>query len=302
MIENSWVTPDGGRKSIAWTGTRIASGTQSPPYLLLVGRENPAAPSAPERRLPAEDRRRLELEERIANLTRELEKVRSEHEALTYTLAHDFRAPLRAMSGLSDALIEECARSSTDEEGLKYALRIARSAQQMDALIENLLVYNRVARMTVERDSLRLDSVLTEVIQSLGPEIRNREARLTFEISPLAVIADRTVLFLLIYQLLSNAVKFVQPGVIPAVSLRAERRDACIRLSVHDNGIGIPAEYHGVIFGLCERLNPAEAYPGTGMGLAIVGKAAERLHARVGLESQVGKGSLFWVDLPAPPA
>jgi len=302
LIENSWVTADGVRKSIAWTGTRMASVPQSPPYLLLVGRETAPAASAPAPLVPAEDRRRLELEDRIATLTRELEKVRSEHEALTYTLAHDFRAPLRAMSGLSDALIEECARSSTDEEGLNYALRIARSAQQMDALIENLLVYNRLARMPVERDSLRLDSVLTEVLQALDPEIRNREARITCLIPPLDVVADRTVLFLLLYQLLSNAVKFVPPGLLPAVGLRAERREGCVRLSVDDNGIGIPAEYHGVIFGLCERLNPSEAYPGTGMGLAIVGKAAERLHAKVGLESQVGKGSHFWVDLPEPPA
>jgi PAS domain S-box-containing protein len=307
MIENSWVTADGVRKTIAWTGTRMASAPQSPPYLLLVGRELSAAAAAPSRaptrRLPpAEDRRRSELEERIATLTRELEKVRGEHEALTYTLAHDFRAPLRAMSGLSDALIEECAQSSSDEESLKYALRIARSAQQMDALIENLLIYNRLARMPVERDPLRLDLVLTEVLQSLGPEIRNREARISSEVSPLEVMADRTVLFLLLYQLLSNALKFVQPGVIPDVSLRTDRRDGFVRVSVHDNGIGIPAEYHGVIFGLCERLNPSESYQGTGMGLSIVGKAAERLHAKIGLESEVGKGSLFWVDLPAATA
>jgi PAS domain S-box-containing protein len=292
-IENAWVTADGVRKTIAWTGTRLASGPQSPPCLLLVGREASSAALRP----PSEDRR-LELEKRIASLTRELEEARSEHETLTYTLAHDFRAPLRAMSGLSDALIEECARSSSDE-GVKYAIRIGRSAQQMDALIENLLVYNRLARMPVERNPLRLDSVLNEVVQSLGPEIRNRNARITGEISPLEVIADRSVLFLLLYQLLSNAIKFVPPGVVPAVSLRAERREGCVRLSMQDNGIGIPAEYHDVIFGLCERLNPAEAYPGTGMGLAIVCKAAERLLAKVGLESQVGKGSLFWVDLPA---
>lgn len=303
MIENSWVTVDGVRKTIAWTSTRMASVPESPPYLLLVGREMSAAAAvparAPARRLPPEDRRRDELEERIAALTRELEKVRGEHEALTYTLAHDFRAPLRAMSGLSDALIEECARSSSDEEGLKYALRIARSAHQMDALLENLLIYNRLARMPVERDPLRLDLVLTEVLQSLGPEIRNREARIASEVSEVTVMADRTVLFLLFYHLLSNALKFVQPGIVPDVSLRAALRDGFVRVSVHDNGIGIPAEYHGVIFGLCERLNPSESYQGTGMGLAIVGKAAERLHAKVGLESEVGKGSLFWVDLPA---
>jgi signal transduction histidine kinase len=109
-------------------------------------------------------------------------------------------------------------------------------------------------------------------------------------------------MYSVLQNLLTNSIKFARPGVPPEVHFSARRMRDAWRVSVRDNGIGIPAEYHGVIFGLCERLNPSESYQGTGMGLSIVGKAAERLHAKIGLESEVGKGSLFWVDLPAATA
>lgn len=290
-----WSTADAAPKEIAWTGTRLTPGQAGVPYLLLVGREISPVETAASR--PPIGRRGLE--ERFAQLTRELEKERREHEALTYTLAHDFRAPLRAMSGLSDALIEDCAGAGDD--GVACARRIARAARQMDALIENLLLYNRISRTPVSPSPQSLENVLAEVLQALEDDLRHRKAEVTVDVGALHVLADRKLLFLVIFQLLSNALKFVLPEVAPNVALRAERRDPHVRLTVRDNGIGIPARYHGLIFGLGERLNPAEAYQGTGMGLAIVGRALERMQGRIGLESQVGKGSCFWVDLAAAP-
>jgi signal transduction histidine kinase len=101
--------------------------------------------------------------------------------------------------------------------------------------------------------------------------------------------------------LLSNAVKFSRSGVAPEVVIRAETRDGSVRLWVEDNGIGIAPEYQERVFGLFQRLNPMESFPGTGVGLAIVRRAMERMGGASGLESTPGQGSRFWVELPRAP-
>src|SRR5262249_49535074 len=141
-LELTWPIADGGAGKSLWTPTRLDAPPPATPYVLLVGQEVPP-PRKTTRRIPADAKSRPEVERRIGELTAELEEVRSEHDALTYTLAHDLRAPLRAMSGLSDTLIEDYADQPLDDMGKNVALRIAESAQRMDALIEALLVYNR---------------------------------------------------------------------------------------------------------------------------------------------------------------
>lgn len=304
MFECLWTAPEDARRKIAWSGTRLAAVPPAPPYLLLIGRDLPRPSEGTRRflarRSPSEDPRRRDLEERIEELTRELAKARNDQEALTYAIAHDFKAPLRAMSGLSDALLESFAETPPDPEGQDYAARIGSSARQMDALIENLLLYSRLSHMPVRLEPQPLHAALTEVVGSFDREIRERGAGVSIDVPSVHVLADRSVLFVLLYHLVSNALKFVLPGQEPRIALRAEPRKEFIRLSVEDNGIGIPAEYHHLIFKLGERLHPSDVYRGTGMGLAIVGKAAERLRGRVGLRSCAGEGSCFWVDLPAP--
>jgi PAS domain S-box-containing protein len=304
-FEAVWEAPGAAARTFAWTGSPLAAAAPDPACLLLVGRELGAPengqPLPALRRAPVGGARR-DLEERISRLSDQLTQALAEHEGLTRALAHDFRGPLRALSGLSDALIEECARPSAEGEALRYALRISRSAQQMNALVENLLVYNRLWRMPVRLEAQALDLVVDEVLRTLDREIRERGARISVQGAAADVLADRSMLFLLLFQLLSNAIKFVRPGASPEVVLRAEARRDFVRVSVADNGIGIPSEYHRVIFGVGERLNPSESFRGTGMGLAIVARAAERLKGRVGVASCVGKGSEFWVELPRPPA
>jgi len=118
--------------------------------------------------------------------------------------------------------------------------------------------------------------------------------------TPLPGVLGHDVLLLQVVEnLLSNAVKFVAPGVSPRVSIRAERKDALVRVWVEDNGIGIPAQYHDRVFGVFERLNRPEEYPGTGIGLAIVRRAVQRMDGRIGFESEVGRGSRFWIELSA---
>jgi PAS domain S-box-containing protein len=293
----TWPSADGGTSRTLWTPTRLESLPPAPRYTLLVGQEVPP-PRKATRRSAADEASRRKLEERIGELTAQLEEARSEHDALTYTLAHDLRAPLRAMSGFSDTLVEEYAGQPLDETGKNYAMRIAESAQRMDELIQDLLVYNRLGRSPVCLGPVPLEEAVSEVLALFAREIRVREARVRTELPALEVAADRSLLFLVLSHLLSNALKFVAPGAPPRVRIRAARRDEWVRLEVEDDGIGVAAEYTERIFGMFQRLNKSEAYAGTGMGLAIVKRAMDRMSGRVGVDSEPGKGSRFWIDLP----
>ena len=99
--------------------------------------------------------------------------------------------------------------------------------------------------------------------------------------------------------LISNGLKFVAKGTVPDVRISAERREARVRIMVCDNGVGISPQYHERVFQMFERLNSTDAYPGTGVGLAIVKKAVQRMNGRLGVESEAGRGSCFWFELPA---
>ncbi|HVE38684.1 MAG TPA: PAS domain-containing sensor histidine kinase [Planctomycetota bacterium] len=291
-LQLTWRTPDGSGARILWTPTKLGA------HVVLVGQEVPP-PRKATRRALADGQTQRELERRIGELTAQLEEVRSDHEALTYTLAHDLRAPLRAMSGLSDTLIEDFADQPLGETGKDYALRIGKSAQRMDALIDALLVFHRIGRSAVTLEPLRLDSIVADVLATFTREIRLRGASIDVGVGALEAVADRPMLHLILTHLISNALKFVAPGSAPRVSIRATRAGDRVRLGIEDHGIGIPAEYLGLIFGVFQRLNKAEAYAGTGMGLAIVQRATDRMDGRVGLESEPGKGSRFWIELLA---
>jgi signal transduction histidine kinase len=167
----------------------------------------------------------------------------------------------------------------------------------MDALIEDLLVYNRLSQTPVSLAPLSLAAVFSDVQRAYAYVIRALEATVESDVPPVQIVADEAMLYLILSHFLSNALKFVAPGVAPQVRIRVESRDERIRILFEDNGIGIAEEYADRIFGVFQRLNKAEAYPGTGMGLAIARRAAERINARIGVESEPGKGSLFWLEI-----
>ena len=141
--------------------------------------------------------------------------------------------------------------------------------------------------------------MVSSALAQLDGEVREQGAEVSVE-APLAdVTGHRATLIQVVANLLGNAFKFVAPGVAPRVRVRAEAREGSVRLWVEDNGIGIPPEHHERIFRVFERLHGIEAYPGTGVGLAIVRRAVARMGGRVGLESAPGRGSAFWIELPS---
>jgi signal transduction histidine kinase len=238
-----------------------------------------------------------ELEERVRARTEALQNTLREMESFTYTISHDLRAPLRAMTGFSRALLDDYG-PRLDPTGTEYLARIAQAARKMDTLILDLLDYSRLTRQEVKIEPLDLNQLAVDILRQMEAEIRERRADIVVEGPLPRVMGHPLTLSQTLTNLLSNAIKFVAPGVLPRVRLRAFRRDGNIRVEVEDNGIGIAAEYRERIFRIFERLNPVEAYPGTGIGLAIVRRAMERMGGRSGVESEPGRGSRFWIELP----
>ena len=239
-----------------------------------------------------------ELEERVQARTVALQTTLRELESFTYTISHDLRAPLRAMAGFSRMLLEDFG-TTLGPTGSEYASKIFVAAKRMDALILDLLDYSRVTRQDVKIEPVDVAALAADLVRQMEPEIREREADVAIE-GPLPPLRGHSVtLGQTLTNLLSNAIKFVAPGVKPRVRIRAERTDGWVRIEVEDNGIGIETQYLDRIFRIFERLNPSEAYPGTGIGLAIVRRAMERMGGRSGAESEPGRGSRFWIELPA---
>jgi len=246
-------------------------------------------------------RQAVELEQRVQERTRELEAANQELDAFSYSISHDLRAPLRAMQGFTEALLEDYGER-LDSTGQDYAQRIVAASHRMDALIQDLLAYSRLSRTEVRLDPVNVEMVVDEVCGQLATELKDRGATITVD-RPLArVMAHRTVFGQVLANLLTNAVKFVAPDTPPRVRIWTELRGDWIRLGVEDNGIGILAEHRDRIFRAFERLHGVEQYPGTGIGLAIVQKGIARLGGQVGFESTLGQGSRFWVELKSAEA
>jgi signal transduction histidine kinase len=238
----------------------------------------------------------VSLEKQISARTSSLEGAKGELEAFTYSVAHDLRAPLRAMVGFGQTLLEDYIGKSLDETGRTYLERMIESARKMDALIQDLLAFSRLGREEVRLESVDLDQVVRKVLSELSPEIQARKAEVTVGNPLPRVLAHPTVAAQVLTNLVSNALKFVAPGAHPKVLIRSEGVGDRERLFVRDNGIGIAERHHERVFQVFERLNKIEEYPGTGIGLAIVKRAIERMGGKVGFESRVDQGSTFWVE------
>ncbi|HEY2084085.1 MAG TPA: CHASE domain-containing protein [Verrucomicrobiae bacterium] len=264
-----------------------------------------------------------ELEHRVAERTANLAQSIQSLEGVLYHVAHDLRAPLRGMASFTNILLDEYG-SRLDERGRDYARRISNAAQRMDRLVQDLLAYGRLAHTAMPVSKVSLEAEVHAALDRFSEEIEARGALVDLCPPLPPVKANAAILNQILSNLLSNALKFVRPETRPHVRIYAEETTSRIesaeeksngvpvldarlsaldgkfvRLWVEDNGIGIPPEYHERIFRMFERLHGANVYPGTGIGLAIVRKAAERMSGRVGVESAGGTGSRFWLELPA---
>ena len=237
-----------------------------------------------------------DLEHKVQERTADLQAANARLEAFAFSVAHDLRAPLRGMHGLARALLEDYG-GRLDATGRDYAQRIVDEATTMDVLINDLLAYGRLSHVELAVSAVDLRDVLEKAVHAVRDDIQHSGAHVDIEPALPVVQGNRSVLIQVFSNLLSNAIKF--SGDKPHVHVRADTHaSGMAHVWVEDQGIGIAPEHQERIFGVFERLHGVETYPGTGIGLAIVKKGIERLGGRVGVESQVGHGSRFWIELP----
>lgn len=238
----------------------------------------------------------VELEERVRERTAQLQTANKDLESFSYSVSHDLRAPLRAISGFSEIIIRR-HRASLNEEVQHYMDNITQASERMGHLIDDLLNYSRLGRAGVRRETVSLAGVFAELAKDLQGHLDKLHGAINIVAGLPDIIGDRTLLNRIFTNLLENAVTYCKADVPPQIEVGCQIEGNHVIVSVKDNGIGIPPEYQDKIFDIFQRLRPEEEYPGTGIGLATVKKSAALLGGEVWVESEVGVGSTFVVRL-----
>lgn len=237
------------------------------------------------------------LEKRVAERTAQLERAYAELEGFSYAVAHDLKAPLRAIDGFTYLLREELG-DGVSQQGDAHLRRIRGGVSRMSSLIDDLLAYASIEQRDLRTTEVDLQTLLQLVLDECADEIQRRGIALATDLEPMTVILDAEGLTLALRNLIGNAIKYTTGVEAPAVQVRAARTADGALLTVADNGIGFDMQYHDTIFKVFQRLHREEQYPGTGIGLALVRKAVERMGGRVWAESSLGRGATFFVQLP----
>lgn len=242
-------------------------------------------------------RRTAELEHRAA----ELERSNTQLERFAYVASHDLSEPLRTVSGFA-SLLSRRYKGRLDADADEFLAYIDEGISRMQAQIEGLLMFSRLRTRAQPFASVGLDGMVTDVLADLRNRIDQTGA--VIRVGPLPEVAgDRAQLAQVFQNLLRNALTFVAPGVAPRIeiSAAADEEQQAWRFSVADNGIGVEPAYRDRIFEMFERLHPRDAYPGTGMGLAICQSIVERHGGRIWVEDRHGGGSVFSFTIPFTP-
>ena len=238
-----------------------------------------------------------ELEQRVAERTAQLEAANKDLESFSYSVSHDLRAPLRAVSGFAQ-IIARRHRTDLNEEGRHYVDNIVQAGERMGQLIDDLLKYSRLGRAGIRLEPVSLQQVCAELAAELAARLAEIDGKLDIADDLPTVKGDQTLLRQILTNLLENAIIYHKPEVPLQITVTCRTKDRAAILCVQDNGIGIPTEYCEKIFNIFQRLHSEDDYPGTGIGLANVKKSIELLGGSVWVESVVGAGSAFYVSLP----
>jgi signal transduction histidine kinase len=236
---------------------------------------------------------RKQSENALRKTSRELAEKNGQLQAFSYSISHDMRAPLRAMQGFAKILVEEY-RDKLEPQPRECLDHIASAANRLDRLICDVLADCQLSRNQSEAATLDLDKMVREMIETF-PNLR--QANIEIAVSSDLVWGYGVALGQCISNLLVNAIKFVQPGRVARIKVWTESTTGRLRLWVQDNGIGILPEDQKRIFDIFSRVQGKEDYEGTGLGLSMVKKAVEKMGGQVGVESEVGQGSRFWIEL-----
>lgn len=234
------------------------------------------------------------LEQRVEERTAALERSMRDMEAVSYSIAHDLRAPLRSVNGFAAVIAEE------DEAALSPGARdmfgrIVKASRNMGQMLTDMLEVLRVVRVELQPVPVDMRALALEVAESLSPQLRN--ARI--DIGPLPqAMGDAVLLRQVLSNLLDNALKYSTHQTEPVIQVGHDGiRNAYY---VSDNGLGFDMAHAGKLFGMFQRLGNRSDVPGLGVGLAIVARIVERHNGRVWAESEAGQGATFWFRIPSP--
>ena len=243
------------------------------------------------------DQLNAELETRIEDRTAALNAKSRELETFAYSVAHDLKAPLRGIDGYSRLLLEEYA-GSLDGEGRGFLQTIQDSTDEMSQLIDDLLAYSRLERRELKPDRVQLAPMINSLVEEKRREATEHPIDFVIDVNGSTVLADASGLAQSLRNYLDNAIKFTRKVAEPHIEVGSKESAEHCLLWVRDNGIGFDMEHHDRIFGIFQRLNVSEDYPGTGIGLAIVRKAMERMGGRAWAHSEPGHGATFYLEIP----
>ncbi len=237
------------------------------------------------------------LEDRIAERTRQLENINNELKTFTYSVSHDLKAPLRGIDGYSRLLLDDHL-DNLNKEGRHFLQSIKKAASNMNQLIDDLLTYSRLEQKIWTSKEIKLEDFFEELLFDYREEYSARGGKFIIEIPDLTINTDRDGLGLIIRNLIDNACKFSSKSAQPRVSIGAKIIGKNVLIWISDNGIGFEMKYYDRLFGIFNRLHRQEDYPGTGIGLSMVKKAADRMQGSIRAESTPGKGTVFYLEIP----
>jgi PAS domain S-box-containing protein len=238
-----------------------------------------------------------ELELRVQERTSQLERSNKELQTFTYSVSHDLKAPLRCIDGYS-RLLQELYENKLDEEGQGFIRNIREGSMQMNELIEDLLAYSRLERNALKITQIPLQDFIENVSLPYQGEIEKREIVLETHLSISFINTDQDSLAMAVRNLIENAIKFSKKDEKTKIIIGADEKPDSWIMYVQDNGIGFNMEYHKKIFEIFQRLHRVEEYPGTGIGLALVAKAMQRIGGKAWAKGRLNEGSTFYLEIP----
>jgi PAS domain S-box-containing protein len=237
----------------------------------------------------------VRLEQRVAERTAELEMTNKELEAFSYSVSHDLRAPLRAVDGFSQAVLEDYG-GQLPEEGRHYLQTIREGAQRMGVLIDDLLTFSRLSRAPLKKQEVNIDKLVRHVLEDLNAQREGRRVEIRIGDLP-ACRGDPALLNQVWVNLLSNALKYTRHRETAVIEIGCELDQGENVYFVRDNGAGFDMRYAHKLFGVFQRLHRADEFEGTGVGLAIVQRVIHRHGGHIRGDAALDRGATFYFTL-----
>lgn len=244
------------------------------------------------------ERLNAELERRVEERTADLVAANRQLEGFTFAASHDLRGPLGRISSFS-TLLERQYADRLSGNGLLFLQFIRQNVERLERLVDDLLDHARIARQDLELQPLSLGALTRDLLQERADEIARAGAQIHLQLEPARALGDPHAFRQALGNLLENAIKYSAGAMPPVIEVGCRAEDGHCRLWVRDNGIGFDMAYHDRIFEIFRRLHSDAEYPGSGVGLALVKCAVERMNGSIWAESEPGRGATFFIELPA---